>query len=185
VKMQCFPSDSLVDRRLQGLDERYLEWQGPGGSNTLRPGPAFFAARTPDRTSQDGRGRHRRRARPRRYAAQETHATHPLGGPPAAAPRGGCPVLPALWRTHARATRKLRREPRDHRPDGHRAARSLARPHVPARPRRAPTPGRGTLRPPAAARSDPRPRHAPTPGREGARRGTPCRGIHARPGLGG
>jgi hypothetical protein len=37
--MQGLSSDLLVDRRLQGLDERRLEWQSPGGSNTLRPGP--------------------------------------------------------------------------------------------------------------------------------------------------
>lgn len=39
AKMQSLPSDPLVDRRLQGLDQRHLELQRPGGSNTLRPGP--------------------------------------------------------------------------------------------------------------------------------------------------
>ena len=38
-KLRGFPSDPLVDRAFRGLEQHHLEWQGPGVSNTLSPGP--------------------------------------------------------------------------------------------------------------------------------------------------
>ena len=62
TKMQGFQSDPLIDGRLQGLDQRHLELQRPGGSNTLRPGPPTLplipmCRKTPNRARDESRSR--------------------------------------------------------------------------------------------------------------------------------
>jgi hypothetical protein len=59
--------------------------------------------RPPYRPSHNERGRPRRKAQARRCAAQGIQPAHTVGGSPAKGLRNGCPVLPALRRTHASA----------------------------------------------------------------------------------
>lgn len=111
VKMLGFSRDPLADRRLRRLDQRHLERQGPGGSNTFRPGP-----RLAPRSTRTVRLRERRRLRqripdrpaavrpgPRRPAWRSSRS--PCSPPARRSPSTGAPDEPAGQRRPPRPAR--------------------------------------------------------------------------------